>query len=283
MKKTVKIISSFLAIMLVALCFASCSLKGGDTTQFKANADGYALYRYKGSSVEKTYTVPDEYEGKAVTELMAFSLANAEYLETINIGKNIKTIDVWALTNCPMLKSVNVSEENPNFCSVDGVLYTKDMSALLAYPNGKTPLKYDAKNNVIGGGEIVIPETVKEIRENAFYLCGNLYSVTFNEGLEKIGNKAFLKCGNIRKLDFPSTLKEIGADAFSYCGSLTALEIPASVEKIDDYAFFSGGSKIKKIVVHKHIDESKRSYGENWIPTKEGSVREKVPVEYVGA
>lgn len=111
-------------------------------------------------------------------------------------------------------------------------------------------------------------------------MCSNLYSVTFNKGLQKIGSKAFLKCENLQTIELPETLTEIGADAFSYCNSVKSLEIPSSVESIGDYAFFSTSSGIDKIIVHN--SESNITLGKDRTPSKQDSVREKVEVEFVG-
>lgn len=281
-KKVICVFSAILALLTVMLSFSSCTTGGeNDNLQYKDAESGYALYRYKGSSTEKTFTVPDTYSEKPVTELMAFCISNSEYLEVLNIGKNIEKIDPWALTNCPVLKAINVSEDNKYFTSINGVLYSKDMTRLIAYPNGKTALTTDKDGKVTGGGTIKLPETVKVIGENAFYMCGNLYSIEFNEGLEKIENKAFLKCTNLSSLEFPETLSEIGVDSFSYCDSLTHLEIPASVKSIGDYAFFSTSSSIDKIVVHQPNADS-LTLGKEWTPNKKNNVRDKVTVEYVG-
>lgn len=277
--KTTKKYLCLLLVLIFALCFSSCSLSR-TSIEYKTFDDHSALYRYKGSSTMLTFTIPDTYEDKPVTELMSFSVANADYLEEVNIGKNVKTIDIWTFTNCQSLKAINVDENNEYFKSVDGVLYNKDMTVVLAYPNGKAPLVTDKEGKSVGGGEFVCPETVKEIGANAFYLCGNLYSVRFNEGLEKINDKAFLKCTNLSAVSLPDTVREIGTDSFSYCNALTSLEIPSSVEKIGDYAFFSTSSLIEKIIVHSNEEDI--SLGTDWQPNKKNSVRDKVPVEFAG-
>ena len=275
--KTKKVLSVLLAAVLVMLTFSSCSLtKTGP--EYKEIDGTVGLYRYKSVSTETEFVIPDTYNGKKVTQIMAFGLANAEYLKTISIGKNIEKIDVWALTNMPVLEKITVAEDNPNFKSVDGVLYNKDMTAVLAYPNGKTPLQKDKKDKIIGGGAFAVPDTVTEIGENAFYLCSNIVEVKFNSGLKKIGNKAFLKCINLRKIDLPDTVTEIGNDAFSYCNSVKKLEIPSSVKSIGDYGFFSTASKIKKVVVHN--EEKNLKLGKDWLPNMERNVRKKVAVVF---
>lgn len=280
-KKLICTFSAFLALLTVLLSFSSCTSESSGSLQYKDAENGYALYRYKGSSTEKSLTVPDTFNDKPVTELMSFCISNSEYLEELNIGENIEKIDPWALTNCPVLKSINVSENNKYFTSVDGVLYSKDMTKLIAYPNGRTSLVTDKDGKATGGGTIKLPDTVKVIGENAFYMCSNLYSIEFNEGLQKVENKAFLKCTNLSAIEFPETLTEIGVDSFSYCDSLTHIEIPASVKSIGDYAFFSTASSVDKIVVHQPNADS-LTLGKDWVPNKKNNVREKVTVEYVG-
>ncbi len=281
MKKNILVfIALFVAIAVSFGAFGVYTFSSNQNS-YKDNEDGCGLYRYKSTSTEEAFDVPDTYEGKPVTELMAFCLSNSEYLKELNLGENIKTIDPWALTNCPLLESINVDENNPYFTSVDGVLYSKDKTELICYPNGKTPIETDKSGAITGGGAIVLPDSVKLIRDNAFYMCSNLYSVTFNDGLESIGDKAFLKCENLQAIDLPNTVKAIGTDAFSYCNSVTKLEIPSSVDSIGDYAFFSTASKINNVVVHKESADD-LTVGKDWIPNQSDSINKKIPVEYVG-
>ncbi|MGN1442793.1 MAG: leucine-rich repeat domain-containing protein [Acutalibacteraceae bacterium] len=281
MKKNVMVFLAFFVAIAISFAAFGTYTFTSNQNSYKDNEDGCGLYRYKSTSTQTVFDVPDTYGDKPVTELMAFSLANSAYLKELNLGKNIKTIDVWALTNCPALESINVDENNPYFTSVDGVLYNKDKTELLFYPNGKTPLSFDESGAVTSGGTLILPESVVSIRENAFYMCSNLYSVKFNEGLESIGNKAFLKCENLKSIELPDTVKTIGTDAFSYCNSVKELEIPSSVESIGDYAFFSTASKLEKIVVHKN-SENDLALGKDWIPNQSDSINKKIPVEYVG-
>lgn len=280
MKNMKKIVAAMLAVVVLVMGFSSCSMQE-NKPRYKNNADGCALYRYKSLSTEKAFTVPDEKDGKAVTELMRFSIANAEYLEELTLGKNITTIQERALENCPNLKKITVSEENQYFKSVDGVLYNKDMTKLLCYPNAKSPIIRDEEGNYISGGDFVVPDTVKEIAPFAFYLCSNLYNIEFNEGLEKIDKMAFIKCTSLAELHLPSTVTEIGVDAFSYCDSLKRIEIPSSVQKVEDYAFFSTISNVEKIIIHQD-KESDIAFGKNWEPNIKNTINGHPPIEYVG-
>lgn len=282
-----KITASVLALVFLALCFSSCSITGSKGTEYKETDGGAALYRYAESSTETEFVIPDEYEGKPVVKVDRFGMANAEYLTKITIGKNVSEIDIWAFTNCSKLEAFEVDEENQYFTAIDGVLYNKDVTEILFYPNGKTPLEKDDAGKVIGGGEYVAPATLKSVRANAFYVCWNLYSVTLNEGLEEIGDKAFIKCDNVRTLNIPNTVTKIGDDGLSYMNTLTALEIPSSVKEIGDYAFFATETILDKIVVHNNRENIKIGKDndpeyKDWLPNQKGTFGTKIGVEFVG-
>lgn len=267
---------------ITLLLMAGCSGMDGETEslQFKETQGGYALYRYKGNSQKTSFTVPDEYNGKPVVEIMDFALANAEYLTNISIGANVERIGDWAFTNCGALKEYTAAESSMYFKSVDGILYNKNITELISFPNGKAPLQYDGDGRLAGGSEIVIPQSVTKIRSNAFYVCGNLYKVTFNSGLTEIGNKAFIKCINLQNFTLPDTLQKIGVDAFSFCDSLTAVTIPVSVTEIGDYAFFSMSSIIKEIIIQRKDGEGLQT-GRDWLPKLKDTVNTKAEVKYI--
>lgn len=261
----------------ISLLLTGCVAGVNEKIKYKDVEGGVALYRYSGVSVVKEFSVPDEHEGKPVVEMMKYAISGAEYLTTIKIGKNIKTIDNWAITYCPNLESITVDPANPYYESEDGVLYNKGKTELIVYPLAKVKLVKDSAGYVTGGAEFTVPETVEKISETAFYQCSNLYKISFHEGLLEIGNYAFMKCVNLTSFTLPSTLKKIGTDAFSYCDAITSLTIPASVEYIGDYAFFSLSSSLTVIYIEKPL--SQIAVGKDWLPNKKGQVNGKVAVE----
>lgn len=247
--------------------------------KYKNVTGGLALFRYTGVPTVNELNIPAEKDGKPIVEIMEFALASAEYLKTITIGKNVETIDKRAFTNCPSLEQYAVEDGNAFFeTDENGVLYTKDKKALVAYPTARVKLEKDSSGKTIKGAEFEVPATVTEIWDAAFYLCGNLTKITFPEGLQKIGNYALMKCENLTDFKLPESLTEIGSDAFSYCDSLTTVTIPANVKSIGDYAFFSLSSSIAKIVVLS--PENELQLGKDWIPKAKGQVNVSVTVEF---
>ena len=85
--------------------------------------------------------------------------------------------------------------------------------------------------------ELILPNTVKTIEEDAFYRVRSLEKVQM-DGVEYIANNAFESCDNLKTISTSlNRLKYIGFAAFSDCRSLEKVIIPPSCEKIEASAF----------------------------------------------
>ena len=83
--------------------------------------------------------------------------------------------------------------------------------------------------------EIILPDTLVELDEEAF--AGNEYLevITFGKNLRKVGNDAFTGCDNLKQVVLPDTVTDIGSGAFSDCVRLRKLVLPASLNSWDIY------------------------------------------------
>lgn len=68
--------------------------------------------------------------------------------------------------------------------------------------------------------QLILPPTLKEIREGAFIDCCGIKSIVFSEGIERIDDNAFANCSALESVVFPASLKHIGSEAFSGCSAL---------------------------------------------------------------
>ena len=134
---------------------------------------------------------------------------------------------------CRSLESIAVSAENPSYCSADGILFSKDMSELIAYPPSKSY-----------GGEYAIPESVRVIKETAFCYA-KLDNIRLPENLEEIGHSAFWGTW-LEDIIIPPSVFYIGEDIFGNCGWLDTVNVTEG-----SYAFTFGlGSNWGKYVAY---------------------------------
>jgi hypothetical protein len=88
-----------------------------------------------------------------------------------------------------------------------------------------------------GVTRVVIPDTLTNVGDRAFYNCPNLTNVTMGNGVISIGPEAFYFCPNLTNFIFPNNLTSIGDLAFSGCVSLPSVTVPNAVTNIGDLAF----------------------------------------------
>ena len=240
----------------------------GDTSINYKISDGEATVTLvPNKSAVTNIVIPDEYEGVPVTRIADFAAVNLEYAVKVTIGKNVKEIGDWAFGNSRKITEFDVDENNPYFCDVDGVIYSKDMKTILFYPpaRGIETTKND-KGEEVKTISYTIPEGVETIRTKAFYKCYELTEITLPSTLKSIEEKAFFRC-SLKELTLPDSLTFIGKDAFSYCYDITELTIPESVTQIDEYAFYNCTSLKKLTMLCK---EAEMTLGKKWFPTDNG-------------
>ena len=139
---------------------AYCSEDGVLLTKDKTEIVCYPI-----GKPDAAYTVPD-----SVTFIYSDVFENNTALREITLGKEFggtnysNQFEFFA----PNLEAVYVSQENPNYVSENGVLYSSDMTELVKYPCAKADVSY------------TLPESVTQIGDNAFDGCKNLKSITLN-------------------------------------------------------------------------------------------------------
>ncbi len=134
---------------------------------------------------------------RGTTEIAQMTFNSCSSLETIDIPSGVKTIGSWGFSNCYAIKnmnlpeslqsigdwsfsamnsveSFNISENNAYFCTVDGVLFSKDMSKLYYFPLGKNITEY------------VIPESVTTLGTSSFGKCKSLKDIYVYENVTNI-------------------------------------------------------------------------------------------------
>ena len=155
-------------------------------------------------------------------------------LTSITLPESVTSIGESAFLGCANLEGIVVSEENPVYSSLDGVLYNKDKTELLKWPDKKL--------------SVTIPESVTSIGGSAFQRCSGLTSITLPESVTSIGDYAFSYCSGLTSMTIPESVTSIGDEAFYYCSGLTSVTIPASVERLGT-GVFSACMNLEEIIV----------------------------------
>ncbi len=146
-------------------------------------------------------TIPD-----GVTYIGNYVFGFCDALTDITIPADVAHIGEGAFDCCSALENIWVDENNPNYTSIDGVVYTKDKTSLVCYPAGRK--------------EAQIPDGVTSIGTYAFAGCNALKSITIPDGVTSIGNGAFSGCSALEIITIPDSVTSIEW-AFWGCYKLT--------------------------------------------------------------
>ena len=174
-------------------------------------------------------TIPD-----SVTRIGDHTFYDCSSLTGITIPDRVDSIGDFAFSGCTSLTAIAIAAENPYFCSLDGVLYSKDQKTIIAYPAGRPDAAF------------AIPEGVTKIGNSAFSGCTNLTEIFIPDGVTDIGDSAFSECTNLIEITIPNGVTSIGDYAFSGYDytelvpmSLTSITLPDSLISIGECAFWN--------------------------------------------
>ncbi len=243
--KMQKIISVVLSIVLAVCIMPLANFSAFADDEIHTSADGNWKYRilddntaeiYGGEETlayygnETTINIPEYIDGVTVTQIGDFAFSG---LEIININAGIRQVSSLAFAMCSELTQINVDSNNSYYCSVNGILFDKNMELLICYPAGKTDSSY------------TIPSGVQVIGMYSFFACVSLSEITLSDTVKEIGLMSFGVCAGLSVVNMTSALSDIEEYAFYGCESLTELAIPANTTVGDDAFADSGLTTIK--------------------------------------
>ena len=232
------------------------------------NKNKSRLITYPAGKTDSKYVMPN-----SVISIDDDAFDSCINLKSVTIPNSVTSIDSGAFSNCISLTSIEVSGNNKNYSSTDGVLFNKDKSELITYPAGKTDSEYAIPNSVTSIGNyafacstnltsvsipnsvtsigydtfedctsltsVTIPDSVTSIGWDTFENCTSLASITIGNGITSIGLGAFSGCTSLTSVTIPDSVTSVGNSAFYDCTSLASVTIPNSVTSIDEHAFYN--------------------------------------------
>ncbi len=197
-------------------------------------------YAFYNCSSLKTVTMSD-----SVVNIRSYAFALDFQLESIKISSGVKFLDESVFQGCAEL-----FEFEGGVCYVDNwaISYFYDVEMLENDDaDDEAPLVYSLREGTIGIGtyafydckavEIVIPDSVLYINDNAFAECKELTKLSLPASLTSISNNMLENCEKLASVSIPANVTKIGEMAFYNCRKITEITIPSEVSEIGVNAF----------------------------------------------
>lgn len=218
-----------------------------------------------------------------VTNIGGWAFNNCDSLTAVTLSKNVTYIGSNPFGDCDSLQQIKISNQNADYKAVNGILYSKDGTVLISFPNKAVYSDKVLENveTIYGGafqGNTVIetiefPKTVQKVGEKAFDSMKAIKSIKLNEGLTNVayggvwgGYGCFENCEALESVNIPSTLQRVPSfrkctnlknitfngeptviETFNGCAELENIYIPDSIVSFAGTAAFGGCGKLKMI------------------------------------
>ena len=171
-------------------------------------------------------------------------------LRSVHVGPNVVAQGLFAaFARTPLLESIEVDAANPNYQSLDGVLYTKGLTHLATYPEAKNAGgRYSVAEgtSTIDEGafasariaSVTLPSTLRRV-EKAAFVSSQVTSLTLPDGFESMDNMAFWYMPKLERVDLGGTTA-VSDSAFRYDKALTEVNFRPDLGRlaaVEDYAF----------------------------------------------
>lgn len=207
---------------------------------------------------------------KRLREIGIRAFSECVKLKSVCIPLSVDSIDVSAFSDCMSLTNMEIDEASPHFMCRDGVLYNKDMTAIVCYPGGKTASSYTIPASVgkidaivFSGNSYLSDVFIDKSDSDYVSIEGVLYdkdlhtvvycppgklmqTVVFPKSVTEIGSYAFYRHEE-SSIVIPDNIKFIGFMALGCSNKVTNLTIGKSIDVATE---FTGFGNLKTIRVH---------------------------------
>jgi hypothetical protein len=166
------------------------------------------------------FTIPN-----TVASIGSSAFYDCTNLTNIAIPGSVTNIGSLPFGLCLNLSAISVDTSNPDYSSTNGVLFDKNQTMFIQFPEGKA-------------GNYMVPATVINIADSTFAVCLKLTGVTIPNSVTNIGFDAFGGDSSLTDVTIPNSVTSIGELAFDGCVSLTSVTIGNGVKNIGTFAFY---------------------------------------------
>lgn len=215
-------------------------------------------YAFSGCTSLTSFEIPD-----GVTNIGEGAFSGCVALTSIDLPNALTTIEDGAFSGCTGLTSLTIPSTvvdilgNPfSGCSGLCSIAVEEGNNVYDSRNSCNAIIHTNTNTLVCGFKSsVIPDDIREIRDFAFLMCAELFSVMLPNTVERIGAHAFGECTGLSSIVIPSRATEIGEFAFANCLGLSSVVFSDSIriKKISE-SCFSGCESLSNITLPDQID-----------------------------
>lgn len=204
----------------------------------------YSLYL--GNTLLSYMDIPD-----GVTAIKEYAFYRCTGLISVTMPKSVTSVGNFAFAYCKNLK-ISVSDLTA-WCNID--------FGYFAFPDY---ILYLGRDQIT---DLIIPDGVTAIKQNTFYNCTGITSVTLHNSVAKIGESAFQGCTGLTSMTIPESVKAIGNSAFEGCENLTKVHISDlkawcnidfGYSVFPDYSLYLGNTLVTDPVIPDGLTEIKK-------------------------
>ncbi len=238
----------------------------GISYTYSSESNTYSVSGCKTDTVNAVILA--EIEGVAVVNIEFEAFDNCVNLKSVSVPESIegglhdsRKENSCRFLNCNNLLRIDIQEGNNVYCSIDGVVFSKDKATLYKCPKGKKlyeipegveVIAEQAFSNCINLTNISIPSTVESIEFWTFSGCISMESITLPESVITIERRAFEGCTALKKINVPGGVTTLSEDVFLDCTSLNDVILENGIEILYLDAFRNCKS-LKQINIPKSV------------------------------
>lgn len=238
MKKKIGLLLAISLLCLLVFSLAACSDRVYTVTTNQNFEDAGTITAYDEKEFAEGEEITVTAEPNNITyRWLGWYRGDHLVSESLSFSFAMKKEDVVLTAKWEKIEEFDLFE-----CKFEGedceIINLKDKNATqIIIPEGVTKIGDEAFETCTNLKQIALSNTVKEIGDRAFAGCTNLSRIEIREGVAKIGYETFAGCMSLKQIELPNTVKDIGIKAFSGCSSLVSMTIPNSVTLIGEKAF----------------------------------------------
>ncbi len=187
--------------------------------------------------------------GENVTYIGKYAFYGSTTITSISFPSGFKSLGQYSLARCSALEEIHITSVyswidivehgNGNLTTEHKKYVNGELLTELVIPENVTTIPQNAFNFTQGIERVVIGEHVTVVKDNAFNTCRDIKSAYIGSGVTEIVYGMFGNCDSLSDISGMENVTKIGGHAFYKNVSLESFSISSKVTSIDMYAFNS--------------------------------------------